>query len=563
MQETSDLRRLHPSEGQMAAYHIPGAFFLEEALLYRISPRTDLDRLSVVELADRTRAERVVRAEIARRDRLHGDVPRIVPDLRFVRYLEADSTPGYDVFICERRDCERVLRFRLEQAPQLVCPNHGAGSLQQLAHVFVHPQCGALEQITPRKCWEPAGAGQCGADLRLRIERADIGASYWWCPRCAAEHRRDRHSVFKRCPACYKAAADAAEQAKAAGAEPLDDAGDDDVRMWLVPASTAYKPQYAAALDMPQADEDATLAEWLGADAATDAQIEALIRALPGSVKDDPVLMRGLRQHVLRERGGQATPALPDDAAEQLREFAGARSARPQGLELSADEHAIASRDFGLHAHYLDGLAVLQMCLGYTLGTADASAARLMLFPLHGGRYGVLTRKQTTEGVLFLLQSEHLRRWLGADAPAGDEKALRQHLLQVPPTDRAVTRTTTLLHTLSHILIRTSERHSGVSRERLREMVLPRFAAVLLYIDGGSELGMLRTTFEASMVPWLMGARQNAQRCAYDPVCRASAIRACHACLYLSERSCNSFWNKDLDRLVLGGLDGSTAGYWS
>jgi hypothetical protein len=555
MQQPTDLRHLRASEAQMVAYYVPGEFFLEDARLYRVNPRTDLDRLSVIDVADRARAERVIRSTIADRDRRHGDPPRLAPDLKFIHYLDADADAGYDVFVCSRRDCERVIQFRLEQNPRMACATHGSATLQQLAHVFVHATCGNLEQIRPLKCWNVVRGARCDTDLRLHIERADIGASYWWCPRCRSDGGHDQHALFKRCSACFRQSTDQAQE------EGGQAAGNAQFRMWLVPASTAYKPQSVAALDMPQADEDSTLAEWIGSDGGEE-ELGELLKALPETARQNPVLVRELRQHVARERGGNQIPPLPEDSLQQLREFAGARSAGQPGVHLTQDQESVIARDFGLRADYLDGLAVLQMCFGYTLGTADPAQAKLMQFPLHGGRYGVLTRRQTTEGILLLLDTEQFLAWLGKDAPSGDAGKLREELLHLPKLHPALERTELLLHTVSHILIRTSERHSGVSRDRLREMILPRFGALLLYIDGGSELGMLRTTYEASMMPWLLGARENAQRCAYDPVCRESDIRACHACLYLGERSCNSFWNTRLDRLVLVGTNGTQVGYW-
>lgn len=530
----------------MAAFHIPGAYFLDEALLYRVDPRTTLDNLPPIDLADRARAERAIRGEIARYDRAHGDTPRLAPSLRYVRYLEAAATAGYDVFVCARDDCERVLQFALERAGPVACPDHPGSSLQQLAHVFAHARCGSVERLEPRRCWISVGSARCDGDLRLHIERADIGASYWWCPRCIAAKRRGRHTLFRRCPACTGAISGAETDDPSVPPTPADQ-----LRMQLLPASAAYKPQSASALDMPGADEEATLNQWLEVADATQVELDALLQRLPEAARSDPVLQRQLKQHVRRSRGDAAARELSEDAIDELRDFAGARSARPNGVSLTAVEAQVLARDFGVSAQYLDGVSVLQMCFGYTIGSPDPSVARLMLFPTSGGRYAVLTRKQSTEGILFTLEAGRQRQLFGNEHREKSDQELREALIAAPGNDGVLQRTSTVLHTLSHILIRTSERHSGVSRDRLREIVMPRFSSVLIYIDGGSELGMLRTTFDASMIQWLEGARQNAQRCAYDPICARSAIRACHACLYLGERSCNRYWNRNLDRLLL------------
>jgi hypothetical protein len=64
------------------------------------------------------------------------------------------------------------------------------------------------------------------------------------------------------------------------------------------------------------------------------------------------------------------------------------------------------------------------------------------------------------------------------------------------------------------------------------------------------------------MHPWIDHAVEQSRRCIYDPACRNDQDgAACHACLHLSEFSCEHF-NGELDRRVLLDLDEGRTGFW-
>jgi hypothetical protein len=125
-----------------------------------------------------------------------------------------------------------------------------------------------------------------------------------------------------------------------------------------------------------------------------------------------------------------------------------------------------------------------------------------------------------------------------------------------------------LLHSLAHALIRQLSLDCGYSassvRERIYSSIDPRrkMAGILLYTaspDSEGSLGGLVDLGSAKRFPELVkGALRAASRCSSDPLCADHQpdvhatinAAACHACILVSETSCETF-NRFLDRNVL------------
>jgi len=125
-----------------------------------------------------------------------------------------------------------------------------------------------------------------------------------------------------------------------------------------------------------------------------------------------------------------------------------------------------------------------------------------------------------------------------------------------------------LLHSLAHVLIRQLSLDCGYSassvRERIYSSVDPTrpMAGVLLYTaspDSEGSLGGLVELGSPTRLPELLsGALQSAMRCSSDPLCAHHQPEvhatingaACHACVLVSETSCESF-NRFLERNFL------------
>ena len=141
--------------------------------------------------------------------------------------------------------------------------------------------------------------------------------------------------------------------------------------------------------------------------------------------------------------------------------------------------------------------------------------------------------------------------------------------------DRQITPRMLLVHSLSHALIRQLSIESGYSSASIRERLYvfdpsergpesPGIAGLLLYtstVDSeGSLGGLVRQGGPARFAKTMLSALNEAMWCSSDPLCIESEgqgqgamnLAACHACLLVSETSCEEY-NRLLDRAMLVG----------
>ena len=110
-----------------------------------------------------------------------------------------------------------------------------------------------------------------------------------------------------------------------------------------------------------------------------------------------------------------------------------------------------------------------------------------------------------------------------------------------------------LIHTISHVLIKSAANKCGLSKDSLSEYIMPNIPAVLIYCQNsqGFNLGALFNLFEAYFDKWMIEAYEEARKCIFDPIC-IEKYKSCGGCVYLNEISCQHF-NHDLDRSMLIG----------
>jgi hypothetical protein len=90
---------------------------------------------------------------------------------------------------------------------------------------------------------------------------------------------------------------------------------------------------------------------------------------------------------------------------------------------------------------------------------------------------------------------------------------------------------------------------------KVNQYVLPRSLSFAVYSSHrfGATIGALTALFEQSLADWLNQVLDS-RKCVYDPVCTDQGGN-CHACMHLSEISCQ-FFNMNLGRSFLfGGRD--------
>jgi hypothetical protein len=185
--------------------------------------------------------------------------------------------------------------------------------------------------------------------------------------------------------------------------------------------------------------------------------------------------------------------------------------------------------------------------------------------------------EQRGEGIFLQLREAAVASWAASVADHPHVEALRsayqQWALDRDQTPRAgfpIARFT-LIHTLSHMLMRQVALECGYSSASLRERIYigtPQAptAGVLLSTaasDSEGTLGGLVVLGERRHLERLLNeALDDALHCSSDPLCSEhvpmfpSAVlhcAACHACLFASETSCEA-GNRWLDRAVLADL---------
>ena len=110
-----------------------------------------------------------------------------------------------------------------------------------------------------------------------------------------------------------------------------------------------------------------------------------------------------------------------------------------------------------------------------------------------------------------------------------------------------------LLHTISHMMIRSAGEISGLSKDSLSEMIFPNIPAIFIFANTSQAipLGSLSGMFEMNYKGFLEKAFELSQNCIFDPLC-SNEKGACSGCTNLSEISCCNF-NNDLSRFYLIG----------
>lgn len=192
--------------------------------------------------------------------------------------------------------------------------------------------------------------------------------------------------------------------------------------------------------------------------------------------------------------------------------------------------------------------------------------------------------EQRGEGIFLEFREDRMREW--EQRVAGHERfaalvdswgryALPRDLPTLPPVPVA---RYTLLHTISHLLIRQMALECGYSSASIRERLYigsadQPAAGVLLSTaasDSEGTLGGLVALGRAAELGRLMeSALEDAERCSSDPLCAEHVpaspsmdlhAAACHACLFASETTCevNNRW---LDRAVLVDLTGDALAF--
>ena len=257
-------------------------------------------------------------------------------------------------------------------------------------------------------------------------------------------------------------------------------------------------------------------------------------------------------------------------------------------LEEAADDAALIND--GIKPNYRElakefGFSNVQLCssvpivfcsYGYTRKEQFGDRIKLRGFPREMEKRNIYAARLETEGVVFEIDRKRIIDWLlknrfisDSDKPKSDsEYDLKMWFLDkiqtgliTPFTEidetsykgKITKAVYTLIHSISHALIREAAEVCGLDKSSLSEYILPNIPAIFIYCANsqGFSMGALYSAFQSQFDKWLKHAKENSKKCIFDPIC-INHDKACAGCLFLNEVSCKHF-NKDLDRSYLCG----------
>lgn len=322
---------------------------------------------------------------------------------------------------------------------------------------------------------------------------------------------------------------------------------------------------------------------------------ENLVRRLDKSYKN-----RGIDIYEYASKSDRRIPTndqhIINSLASQFIEYGTIRNARriitleeamQKSLELGIidDDSEVrdTTRKLGISGAQLSSdIEVIHCSYGYTRKAIDPSfcragaTLRLMSFERKNNKHLVYCSKLETEGILLEIDRTKILKWLveneiisEEELPEPDSVSVKRWFLEnvkcteIPvfsdidkadPSLRVTHYTYVLLHSISHVLVRSAGVLSGLDRNSLAELLFPNVPAIFIYSQSiqGVPLGALSSMFEQHFIAFLKRGYSEGQMCVFDPICSDRDHGACDGCIYLNEISCCHF-NKDLSRLYLYG----------
>lgn len=237
-------------------------------------------------------------------------------------------------------------------------------------------------------------------------------------------------------------------------------------------------------------------------------------------------------------------------------------------------------------AYVVNDLPVISAVFGYSRSSTNPGECVLRGFKSdakYPDKTPIYVNPTETEGIVIVFDRWRILRWLQvnglvSDIPdRSDERGLKQWFLrniktdaipiydEIPDSFRETKAVYTLIHTISHVLLRKAAGLVGMDKDSLAEIIFPEVPAIAIYTNNAHDfqIGGMHTLFETAIIPWIDMAFESAETCLYDPVC-ISSDASCHACLHISEVSCVHF-NRDLGRHYLIGREnehGRIFGFW-
>ena len=220
---------------------------------------------------------------------------------------------------------------------------------------------------------------------------------------------------------------------------------------------------------------------------------------------------------------------------------------------------AALKRDFWVHdITYVQDVRLISSCIGIINGINKFYERNFVphFEPVwdgrrEHGRFHAVVYPFRTEGILIELDQAKLVGFLvenGIDCGSTNPDNASSTLMNMNPDSAAYKATETVLHSMSHAMIRKSALRTGLDEDSLGELLFPSAGAFFIFSHSAINTGGLGFVFENSLFSWFEDTKRGIDTCTFDPICLHDR-GACFACLYLPEHVCAKF-NQSLDRDV-------------
>jgi hypothetical protein len=587
------------SRSQTLYRHLPGAVYLHDDELVvktyrvvgsRLGPTLNKTALlQEIETALRQWPEEM---------RVGIQLPSRVDETEFL--VIEPTTVEWDVwplvFQCTSRACNRVRRFfqsrqvidALDDSGRLSC-QHCSARLRQLRYYSAHA-CGRIEQMfvpTCRSC-------RSSDDVFLE-DTGSFETAAWRCRRCGNAYIQGTRMSPCRC----------GQFIPEGGRQAF-------MRQYTVRDSRTFFPQTVSLLNLKSRTFDMLQTHHsrgaiaVAAFLRDETQIASALNEVESSVGGatrmsqeewDEALKTKYRNldpediELIRRRRGPVLEgvAAVGEISQELKSLAESRPVLERATLFDREQISRFTLD-DAHAEAVEVGSTLQATtLDYAKRKADAvgldELAVTMEFPIALAAYGysrtakrpglsnvkgfaekgqyegktpVFAVTTNTEAVLISLSARRVLDWLSqrgsytGAVPDTDRDARRVILELFSVEDlhpQATTEARTLVHTLSHVLLRAlGEGQSGFGESSLAEWLVPETLTFGIYVSSFQSytLGALWTLLHNRTLEWLERAQGAIWRCDNDPLCHQREPRACERCLFLTF-GCPSY-NSDLSR---------------
>lgn len=217
-----------------------------------------------------------------------------------------------------------------------------------------------------------------------------------------------------------------------------------------------------------------------------------------------------------------------------------------------------------------ENVPVTNIAYGYTrvspeVGLTFPDQAILNVYKGKNDRYQFYSTKLLTEGVFIKLNTKLFIQWLRDniltsnnerifvvtnDNPAID---LFNNFIRSGTSNQVIT---SVLHTISHIILKEIASASGLEVTSVSEMIFPEVGGIFIYSTSneGVILNSIKTAITKRLKIILRKSLEDMLSCSLKSICNSKEVSACLGCIFISEISCTMF-NHNLNRKYLNAGD--------